>query len=60
MYWSKVSEGPTILSDSIRCNLFETILRHLHLNDSTLHDGSDRLFKLRPLLTFLEVILQET
>ena len=49
MYWSKESDAPTILSDSIRCNRFETILRHLHLND-----GSDRLAKLRPLLTLLE------
>ena len=49
MYWSKESDAPTILSDSNRCNRFETILRHLHLND-----GSDRLSKLRPLLTLLE------
>ena len=53
MYWSKESDGPIILSDSIRCNRFETILRYLYLNDNALHDGSDRFFKLSPLLTLL-------
>ena len=54
MYWSKETDVPTLLSESIRCNRFELILHHLHLNDNTLHDGSDKLFKLRPVLNMLE------
>ncbi|KAG5882387.1 hypothetical protein JTB14_016669 [Gonioctena quinquepunctata] len=33
MYWSNENDVPKILSESIRLNRFETILRHVHLND---------------------------
>ena len=55
MYWSKENDVPIILAEGIRCNRFEAILRNLHLNDNTPDDGSDKLFKLRPILRMLGV-----
>lgn len=53
MYWSRQSDSPKILSDAIRCNRFEDILHYLHFSDNSKLDGSDRLYKLRPLLDHL-------
>ena len=45
---------PTILQDNIRCNRFELILQHVHLNDnSELGESTDRLHKLRPIIESL-------
>lgn len=52
LYWSK-ENAPALLSESIRCNRFEQILRFLHLNDNNIHDISDRLYKLRPYIDSL-------
>jgi len=35
----------------LTANHLEIVLRHLHQTDNTIHDGSDRLFKWRPLLS---------
>lgn len=50
MYWSREKDVPPLLAESIRCNRFEIILRHLHMNDNSKIDASDRLYKLRPFL----------
>ena len=54
LYWSREEDTPKLLMNSIRCNRFEDILHHIHLNDNSNHDGSDRLYKLRPLLEHLQ------
>lgn len=54
LYWSRESDTPTILSEAIRCNRFEEIIHNVHFNDNTLHDGTDRLYKLRPLLDHMQ------
>lgn len=43
LYWSNETDVPKILSDSIRLNRFETILRHLHLNDNSKIDNENKL-----------------
>ncbi|XP_054259672.1 piggyBac transposable element-derived protein 2-like [Macrosteles quadrilineatus] len=53
LYWSKENDAPALLSESIRCNRFEQILRFLHLNDNNNLDTSDRLYKLRPYIDSL-------
>lgn len=50
LYWSNETDVPKILSDSIRLNRFETILRHLHLNDNSKIDNENKLYKLQPLI----------
>ncbi|KAG8231489.1 hypothetical protein J437_LFUL007677 [Ladona fulva] len=42
-----------IVSNSIRRNRFEEILRYLHLANNTRYDGQDRLYKVRPLFSVL-------
>ncbi|XP_064480960.1 piggyBac transposable element-derived protein 2-like [Ornithodoros turicata] len=54
MFWSRQSDTPTILADSMRYNRFESILRCFHLNDSSKLDTTDRLYKLRPFLELLK------
>lgn len=53
MFWSREEDVPRLLSESIRCNRFEQILRFLHLNDNSKIDPSDRLYKLRPFIEAL-------
>lgn len=53
MYWAREDDVPKILSDSMRLNRFESILRNLHLNDNTQTDKEDKLYKLRPLISIL-------
>ncbi|XP_022206513.2 chimeric ERCC6-PGBD3 protein-like [Nilaparvata lugens] len=48
MYWSTDDDVPKLLSQSIRCNRFEQILRYLHLNDNTQNDKSDKLLNSGP------------
>ena len=54
LYWSTNTAAPTILSDAIRCRRCELTLRHIHLNDNSQLEASDRLYKLRPLLDHLQ------
>lgn len=59
-YFSKSNDVPKIFPESIRCNRFESILQHLHLNDNTnLSASSDRLCKLRLLLDSLNESYQK-
>ena len=44
---------PKLVYNSIRLNRFETILRNLHFNDNFLNDNTDKLYKLRPIITHL-------
>lgn len=53
LYWSADDDVPKLLSQSMRCNRFEQIMRFIHLNDNTKIDGSDKLFKLRPYIDVL-------
>ncbi|KAG8228233.1 hypothetical protein J437_LFUL004358 [Ladona fulva] len=54
LYWSKSEDcSIEIVSNSIRRNRFEEILRYLHLADNTRYDGQDRLYKVRPLFGVL-------
>lgn len=53
MYWSMDDDVPKLLSQSMRCNRFEQILRFLHLNDNIKNDRTDKLFKLRPYIEAL-------
>lgn len=53
MYWSMDDDVPKLLSQSMRCNRFEPIIRFLHLNDNIKNDRSDKLFKLRPYIEAL-------
>lgn len=50
LYWSNESDVPKILSESMRLNRFEAILRHLHLNDNSQIDNDNKLYKLQPLI----------
>lgn len=59
MYWSNQDDVPKILQNSIRLNRFESILRSFHLNDNTVIDKEDRLYKLRPLITHLNQNFQK-
>ncbi len=53
-YWDRDDDVPKLLSNSIRCNRFEAILRSIHLNDNSKMDKNDRLYKLHPLIELLE------
>ncbi|KAG8224445.1 hypothetical protein J437_LFUL001398 [Ladona fulva] len=54
LYWSKSEDcSVEIVSNSIRRNRFEEILRYLHLADNARYDGQDRLYKVRPLFSVL-------
>lgn len=53
LYWSNENDVPKILSESIRLNRFESILRHLHLNDNNQIDNENKLYKLQPLIDTL-------
>lgn len=55
MYWSNENDVPSILSESMRLNRFETILRHIHLNDNSRIDDRDKLYKLKPLIDKLNI-----
>ncbi|KAJ8909477.1 hypothetical protein NQ315_015407 [Exocentrus adspersus] len=50
---------PKILSDSMRLNRFELILRNLHLNDNTQINKDDKLYKLTPLISSLNKNLRK-
>ena len=50
-YWSGALRYPTI-ADAMSRNRFETLSRYLHFVDNdSVHDVSDKLFKIRPILT---------
>lgn len=53
LYWSNKSDTPKLLSNSMRLNRFEKILKNFHLNDNTQFQANDRLYKIRPLVTHL-------
>lgn len=53
LYWSEKSDSPRLLANSMRLNRFEKILNNFHLNDNTQAQGTDRLYKIRPLITHL-------
>lgn len=60
LYWSTEDDVPKILSDSIRCNRFEDILRNFQLIDNAnILNPDDRLCKLRPLLEHLKLKFME-
>ncbi|CAK1554360.1 unnamed protein product [Leptosia nina] len=59
LYFCKDNDVPTILQDSIRCNRFELILQHVHLNDNSELNETDRLYKLRPVLESLGETFQK-
>lgn len=50
MYWSNDNDVPKVLSESMRLNRFEMILRHIHLNDNNKIDKENKLYKLQPLI----------
>merc|ERR1712121_200227 len=53
-YWSKSKMyGVDLIKKAMSRNKFELILRFLHFADNSLADGSDRLFKLHPLIQLL-------
>ena len=37
MFWSRENDVPALLAESIRCNRFEIILKHMHMNDISKH-----------------------
>lgn len=53
MFWSREDDVPKLLSESMRCNRFEQILRFIHLNDNTTLNPDDKLYKLRPIIDAL-------
>ncbi|KAK9754841.1 Transposase IS4 [Popillia japonica] len=53
MLWSGSPDVRVIVQNSIRLNRFENNLRNFHINDNNNLDNTDRLFKLRPLITHL-------
>lgn len=54
MYWSNENDVPKILSESMRLNRFELILRHFHINDNSKIDHENKLYKLQPLIDKLD------
>ncbi|XP_031352039.1 piggyBac transposable element-derived protein 3-like [Photinus pyralis] len=59
MYWSTSDDVPKILSNSMRLNRFETILRHLHFNDNSSITPEDKLYKLRPIIDHLNTTFKK-
>ncbi|XP_046384654.1 piggyBac transposable element-derived protein 2-like [Ischnura elegans] len=54
MYWKVDPDCHVkIVADAIRRNKFENLLRYLHLADNDANNGSDRMYKVRPLFDFL-------
>ncbi|KAK9692978.1 Transposase IS4 [Popillia japonica] len=53
MLWSGSPDVPVIVQTRIRLNRFEDILINFHINDNNNLDNTDRLLKLRPLITHL-------
>ena len=54
LYWCPSDDVPPLLSQSIRRNRFDDILKNLHLADNTVLDLSDRMAKLRPFMSKLQ------
>ncbi|XP_068204630.1 piggyBac transposable element-derived protein 4-like [Palaemon carinicauda] len=53
-YWSRSKMyGVDLIKTTMARNKFELILRFIHFADNSRSDGSDRLFKLRPLIQLL-------
>lgn len=59
MYWSSFDDVPKMLYNSIRLNRFETVIRHLHFNGNFVNDRTDKLYKLRPIITHLNEEFRE-
>ena len=45
LYWSREEDILKLLMSSIRCNRFEDIIPHIHFNDNSNYDRTDRLYK---------------
>lgn len=59
MFWSREDDVPKLLSESMRCNRFELILRFIHFNDNSTLDPDDKLYKLRPIIDMLNTAFAE-
>lgn len=50
-YWeAKEDTYNMLIANAMPRNKFEQILKYLHFNDNSLDDGSDKLYKVRPLI----------
>lgn len=59
MYWSSFDDVSKMLYNSIRLSRFETVIRHLYFNVNFVNEGTDKLYKLRPIITHLNEKFRE-
>lgn len=59
LYWDSDDDVPKLLSQSMRRNRFDDILKNIHLADNTTLSPEDRLAKIRPFTTMLQERFRE-